>query len=183
MPKSPNDMIDAVVKNMPAKTGKTAEQWMGVLRKDGPEGYKAQVDWLKEEHGLGHVQASLVAQFLKQGGNVYVDGGKLIDDLFSGKNAGLRPLYDRLAKEITGLGGDVRIQPALTYVMFYRKRKFAQVRPWKGAIEIGLALPDKTAKKVDKPGGPDRINTKLAVAAAGDLEIVMAEMKKAYETN
>jgi hypothetical protein len=44
MPKSPNEMIEAVVKNMPAKTGKTAEQWVEVLRKDGPEGYKAQVD-------------------------------------------------------------------------------------------------------------------------------------------
>lgn len=151
-------MVQAIVDGMPAKTGKTAEQWVEVLKKDGPEGHKAQVDWLKIEHGLGHMQASLVAEFLKHGGNVYADGDRLIDKLFSGKSAPIRPLYDRLAKEITALGSDVKMWPAQTMVASRRNKKFAEARPGKGVLEIRLALPDRPAKKDAKTGVVERMN-------------------------
>jgi predicted transport protein len=183
MPKSPNEMIEAIVVNLPAKTGKTAEQWVEILRKDGPEGYKAQVDWLKKEHRLGHMQASLIAQFQEQGGNAYVDGEKLIDDLFSGKHASLRSLYESLAKEITSMRSDVKVQPAVTMVVFYRHKKFTHVQPVNGAIEIVMAIPHNTAKKTDKPGDADRINMKPTIATVSDVESLHEGLKMAYILN
>jgi len=183
MAKSPNEMIDAVVKNLPAKTGKTADEWVEVLRKDGPEGHRQQIDWLKKQHGLGHVQASIVTTWLEHGGNPYADTEKLVDDLFSGRNAVLRPLYDALAKEMAALGSDVKAKPAVTNVPFYRHRKFAEVRPAGGALEIGLAVADKPAEKAPRPGGPDRINVKRTITEVNEIAGLREELKKAYEMN
>jgi len=36
MPMSPQDMMAAIERNLPARTGKTLAQWVSVVRKDGP---------------------------------------------------------------------------------------------------------------------------------------------------
>lgn len=180
MAKNPNEMVEAIVAGMPAKTGKTAEQWVEILKKDGPAGYKAQVDWLKKEHRLGHMQANIVAQMLKSGGNVYEDGDKLLGALFSGKNAGLRPVFDALAKEITGLGSDVKLQPAKTMMPFYRKKKFVEIRPAGGALEVGMAIPDMPPRK-DKRGGMQRINVIRSIKSVDGIDGIRDELRRAYD--
>ena len=41
MPKSPKEMGEAIARNLPAKTGRTFEQWVALLKKDGPDNRKA----------------------------------------------------------------------------------------------------------------------------------------------
>ena len=36
MPKSPKEMGEAIAKNLPAKTGRTFEEWVELTRQNGP---------------------------------------------------------------------------------------------------------------------------------------------------
>ena len=47
-------------RNLKAKTGRDLDEWVALLRQDGPAEPKAQLAWLKDVHGLGHFQAKLV---------------------------------------------------------------------------------------------------------------------------
>jgi len=49
-----------MIRNLPASTGKTLEQWIAVVAGAPVTGRKARADWLEAEHGLGHFQARLV---------------------------------------------------------------------------------------------------------------------------
>jgi hypothetical protein len=182
MAENPNEMVEAIVAGMPEKTGKSGKQWVEILKKSGPSGYKAQVDWLKQEYGLGHMQANIVAQMLKNGGDLYEDGDKLVAALFSGKNAALRPVYDTLAGVIIGLGDDVKLQPAQTMIPYYRNKKFVEIRPVGGALEVGMAIPDMPPRK-DKRGELQRINVIRTIKAMGEIEAIQEELKRAYEQN
>ena len=54
-------MAAAIVRNLPAKTGRSLGEWVDVLLASAPTGpRKERVAWLKSEHGLGHRQASMV---------------------------------------------------------------------------------------------------------------------------
>jgi len=55
-----------MIANLPAKTGKTLEEWVAILRAQGPAEQKQWADWLKATHGLGHFQARLVATEAKK---------------------------------------------------------------------------------------------------------------------
>jgi hypothetical protein len=61
MPKSPKEMIDAVRRNLPQKTGNTFEQWVSLAKKQGPQEQKALTGWLKSKHSLGSVTAHFIA--------------------------------------------------------------------------------------------------------------------------
>ncbi len=54
MPKTPREMREAIIRNLPKNTGKTFEEWLALLKKHGPKDPKEARVWLKEEHGLGH---------------------------------------------------------------------------------------------------------------------------------
>ncbi len=43
------------------KTGRSLDDWVALLARDGPAGHRDGVAWLKETHGLGHFQARLIA--------------------------------------------------------------------------------------------------------------------------
>ena len=47
---------------LPAKTGKTLEQWIALVKRDGPADEKALRVWLKEKHGFGTNWAWWIAE-------------------------------------------------------------------------------------------------------------------------
>src|SRR3954465_1299061 len=106
MPKSPKEMGEAIARNLPAKTGRSFEQWVELARKEGPPSRKERIGWLKSEHGLGSVTAMFIAAEAEGRSIVstYEDEGALLDGMYSGEKAGLRPLYDELAKAARRLG-------------------------------------------------------------------------------
>jgi hypothetical protein len=42
MPMSPNDMMAAIVRNLPAKTGRSLAQWAALVKREGPKQRKRQ---------------------------------------------------------------------------------------------------------------------------------------------
>jgi hypothetical protein len=69
------------------------------------------------------------------------DPEALVEAMFAGAKAGLRPLYERLLKLGRSLGPDVRVCPCKTIVPFYRNHVFAEIKPTtRTRIDLGFAL-------------------------------------------
>lgn len=48
-----------------AKTGRSVSEWVALVDAAGVTGFKPTVTWLKENHGLGHFQARLIAEEIR----------------------------------------------------------------------------------------------------------------------
>src|SRR4051812_46120234 len=97
--KSPKEMGEAIARNLPAKTGRTFEQWVELTTQQGLSSRRERIAWLKSEHGLGVVTATFIAADAEGRSiiDAYSDEGALLDSMYSGEKAALRPLYDALA--------------------------------------------------------------------------------------
>jgi hypothetical protein len=110
----------------------------------------------------------------------------LLDAQYSGGKAGLRPVYDKLAKAARGLGKDVMIAPRKSQVTFARQVSFAVVRAAaKDRVDLLLRLPGhkQTARLAANPkatgSDPTHVVT-LQKPADVDREVV-DWLKVAYE--
>src|SRR5437016_372575 len=132
--KSPFDVHPSIVMvrkwidELPAKTGKTLEQWIALVQKEGPSGEKERRDWLKAVHGFGTNNAWWIAERAEgretEGGDpeAYLKAAAVyVEAMFAGPKAGLRPIYDAILKLAKKLGQDVRVCPCKTIVPLYRR--------------------------------------------------------------
>jgi hypothetical protein len=55
-------MMQSVVAGMKEKTGRSLEEWLEFVAKDGPSTEKERREWLKARHGLGTNYASWIAE-------------------------------------------------------------------------------------------------------------------------
>jgi len=177
-------------KNLFERTGKTMEEWVEIVKRSGPPTEKERRAWLKDEHGFTANYAWWVAERAGgRGSAAAYDPEGMVEEMFAGSKAGLRPLYDRLLELGLKLGPDVKVCPCQTIVPFYRQHVFAQIKPTtRTRIDFGLAL-----AKVDKPlparlidtGGlakKDRITHRFAITSAKDIDKEVAKwLRIAYE--
>jgi len=176
MPKSPKEMVDALVRNLPAKTGRTFDEWVK-LTKAGPATTREErVAWLKSEHGLGTVTAIFIAAEA-EGRSVfdtYADEGALLDNMFAGDKAALRPLCEGVITLATELGKDVDLTVCKTYVGVRRGRQFAMIKPTTRArVDVGLVLPKAKAQgRLMKAGsiGNDRMTHRIEITSKKEID-------------
>jgi hypothetical protein len=168
------------------KTGRTLEEWIKLVQKNGPATEKERRAWLKAEHGLGMNYAWWIAEHSVGKGD---DGNpetylrqvdEFVKNMFSGAKAPLRPIYDELLALGRSLGNDVRVSPCKTIVPLYRKHVFAQIKPTtRTRIDLGLALRDtKVPKRLIDTGSlakKDRITHRIEITSLRDID---AEVKK-----
>ena len=144
MPKSPEEMAQAMIANMKAKTGKTLDQWIAIAKKTGAAKHGEIIKALKSDHGMTHGFANLVAhKTLKS------DAGSAGTDLVAAQYAGakteLRPIYDALIKAAESCG-DVDISPKKAYVSLRRSKQFAIIQPsTRTRVDLGLNLKGEPA--------------------------------------
>jgi hypothetical protein len=181
-------MGDAIKRNLPEKTGRTFEQWVALVRKEGLSGKREIVAWLKSKHGVGHVTAVFIAADAqgKSIADTYADSGALLDGMYAGEKAALRPLYDELTGLAQKLGKDVELTVCKTYVGIRRARQFALVKPTtKTRVDLGLALPDmKPAGRLAAAGsiGSDRVTHRIPIASLEEIDAeVRRWLKAAYD--
>src|SRR4051812_31666840 len=177
MPKSPKEMGEAIARNLPAKTGRTFEEWVSLAKKQKPASRAESIAWLKSKHKLGTVTAMFIAAEAT-GSSVmaaYADEAALVDAMYSGEKAALRPIYDRLAQTARKLGKDVTLTVCKTYVGMRRARMFALVKPaTKSRVDLGLALPGVAAAgrlgKATRSIGNERITHAIGIASAKEID-------------
>ncbi len=144
-------MVRKWVAELPAKTGRTLEQWADVYRKLEKK-YPARREltaFAKQEYGLGSITADQIWEysFGKQtwegdDATYLAHAVEYVDDAYRSKPH-FRPLFEKLVDFARTLGDDVRICPCKTMVPLYRKRVFAEMRPaTKTRFELALCLVD-----------------------------------------
>lgn len=176
-----------VIAGLKAKTGRSLEEWVALILKSGPPGTKERQAWLKSEYQLGANYAMWLAERAGGGGPHDYDPGGLVEKLFAGKKAGLRPIYDRLLELGYTLGADVTATPCSTMVPLRRKYVFAQIKPTTNTrIDLGLALGAQPGVgRVIETGGyakKDRITHRIAIASMDEIDAGVAGwLRRAYE--
>ncbi|NNC37292.1 MAG: DUF4287 domain-containing protein [Acidimicrobiales bacterium] len=142
MTNSPDKALQTMINNLPEKTGKSLDQWLGVTKSSGLEKHGQIVKMLKADHGVTHGFANLIAAKTLESGEE-ID---LVAAQYAGPKANLRPLHDDIVKFAKTLGSDVEIAPKKTSVSLRRKKQFALITPaTKSRIDLGLALKGEDA--------------------------------------
>ena len=141
MPKSPEEMMEAMVANLAEKTGKTLAQWVRLAGKSKLVKHGEILKFLKSEHDLTHGYANLIAhKTLKSDSGSVSDVGKLVDRQYAGTKAHLRSIYEKLIAAVTKFG-DVEVSPKNAYVSLRRAKQFAILQPSTATrLDVGIKL-------------------------------------------
>ena len=181
----PETMGQAILRNLPAKTGKTLDEWVELVRLEAPQERRGRVDWLKSVHDLGHVTAEQIVGSMEPLTAVVSDD-ELIAAQYAGDKAALRPLYEEIAAIVAGLGSDVTLEARQTYVSLQRGRQFGLVQPsTRTRIDIGLRLPGVAATERLQPSGnfgSGTITHRVALSSAADVDAELTGwLRSAYD--
>jgi hypothetical protein len=182
---SPHPSIEMVQKwivELKGKTGRSLEQWLKFINREGPASEAERRAWLKAKFQVGAHIASWLAE--RSAGKGEEDGDpvlylaaahRYVEDMFAGKRAGLRPIYDALLHFGLGFAADVKACPCKTIVPFYRRHVFAQIKPATNTrIDMGFALKDTraTGRLIDTGGfaKKDRITHRIPISMPAEFD-------------
>ena len=180
-------MVQKCITELKQKTGRSVEEWMSFIKKQGPKDEASRREWLKKEHGLGTNYASWLAERADGKGKAEEDpdeylktAEEYVEKMYSGSKESLRPLYDALLKLGLSVGKDAKACPCQTIVPLYRNHVFAQIKPTtRTRIDFGFALGDTkaTGRLIDTGGfaKKDRITHRIEISSLKDID---AEVKK-----
>ena len=187
-------MTQKWVAELKAKTGRTLEEWLKLIKKSGPKDEKARREWLKTEHGLGTNSAWWLAERADGKGSEVGDPDSYlaaaegyVEVMFSGAKAGLRPIYDAILEAGLKVGKDVKACPCQTIVPLYRNHVIAQIKPTTNKrVDIGFALGDMKPKgRLIDTGGfakKDRITHRIPLESLKDIDDEVKHwLKVAYD--
>jgi hypothetical protein len=187
-------MVQKWIETLPEKTGHSLDEWMGIIRKHGPQGEKERRAWLKEKYNLGTNSAWWLAERADgKGAEEDTPEGYLrqaeiyVEEMFAGPKAGLRPIYDELLKIGLKLGKDVKACPAKTIVPLYRNHVFAQLKPsTRTRLDLGFSLGNmKTPARLIDTGGfekKDRITHRIPLSSLKEIDDEVKHwLKVAYD--
>jgi hypothetical protein len=186
-------MVQKWVGELKEKTGRSLEDWLALVKKEGPKGEKERREWLKAKHKLGSNSAWWIAERVDGKGledsdpETYLKSAVAsVEEQYAGKKEHLRPIYEELLALGRSMGGDVRVCPCKTMVPFYREHVFAQIKPTTNTrIDLGFALAKhrgKLPKRLIDTGGlakKDRITHRIELNSLSEID---DEVKKWLET-
>ena len=157
-------MVQKWVSELKEKTGRSLEEWIAFVKKEGPKDEKSRRDWLKSKHKLGTNSAWWIAERADgKGGEedtpeTYLKSAALyVEEQYAGPKEKLLPVYEELLKLGKSLGDDVEACPCKTIVPLYRQHVFAQIKSTTNTrIDLGFALAHykgKLTKRIIDTGG------------------------------
>jgi Domain of unknown function (DUF5655)/Domain of unknown function (DUF4287) len=166
------------------RTGRSLEEWIVLIKKEGPEDERNRRAWLKSKHKLGMNNARWLAERAGGKGGEFDDpesylrnAVRYVEEQYAGPKEKLRPIYDELLKLGKAMGAEVKACPCKTIVPLYRKHVFAQIKPTTNArIDLGFALAHykgKLPKRLIDTGGlakKDRITHRIELKAAEEID-------------
>ena len=135
---------DTMVKNIETKAGMTIAQLAEVVAQSGLTKHGDIRSMLMERFDFGYGQANTVVHLAlrSDGGSAAADRGlshaDVLDEIYEGKKAHLRPVHDRVLAVLDGLGSH-EVAPKKGYVSYRRKKQFLMVGPkTNSAVELGF---------------------------------------------
>jgi hypothetical protein len=176
-----------MIANLEAKTGVTVAEWTNRISKSGKAKHGELVAWLKGEHGLTHGYANLLVHLAK-GSAAETSGASddaLVEAMFAGAKAAMRPAYDAVIAAAQKLGDDVELAPKKAYMSLRRSKQWGLVQPSTATrLDVGLVLKGKpTTARLEASGSFNAMVThrvRITSAAEVDEELV-AWLREAYQ--
>lgn len=186
-------MMQKWIAELKSKTGRSVEEWIALVRQEGPKDEKSQREWLKSKHKLGTNSAWWIEERAAGRGEeedtpeAYLKTAvKYVEDQYAGPKEKLRPIYEALVKLGRSMGDDVKVCPCKTIVPLYRQHVFAQIKPATNSrVDFGFALTHyrgKLPKRLVDTGGlakKDRITHRIELTSGSQID---GEVKKWLKT-
>lgn len=174
-----------MIANLKAKTGRTLEQWVKIATAAKLAKHGEIVAMLKNDHGLTHGYANLVAHSTLKSDASHAAPDDLIGGQYAGAKAGLKPIYETLVKAIDAFGKDVEWAPKKAYVSVRRAKQFAIIQPSTATrVDIGINLKgEKPTDRLEKSGSFNAMvshRVRLADVKEVDKQLI-GWLKQAYD--
>lgn len=172
-----------MIANLEKNTGRSLEKWIVIVKGQNTEKHGEIIKFLKQEHGLTHGYANLIAHKAKDTEAASAGNGEeLIGKQYEGKEH-FKPMYERLIAEIRTFGKDIDIAPKKSYVSLRRKKQFAILNPaTKKRFEIGVNLKGREPEgklEAEKPNSMCSHKINLTTIEEIDGEVI-GWLREAY---
>jgi hypothetical protein len=189
-------MLQKWIEELKAKTGRSLEEWIALVKKDGPKSEVDRREWLKAKHKHGTNSAWWIAARVdgKDSEEDSPEGylaiaPKYIDEQYSGKKESLRPICEKVLILAANLGPDVKACRGKTIVPLYRRHVVAQIKAASSSrVDLGLALAHykgKLPKRIIDTGGrakKDRITHRIELTTPAEIDGAVEKwLETAYE--
>lgn len=177
--------------NIQKKTDKTIDEIRIMIRESGLQKHSEIRQLFIDRFGLGYGDATMLVHFAQQSdGQSAAEASQaspeeILDGIYSGSKASLRPLHDAMMKEISKLG-DFSIAPKKGYLSLRRKRQFAMIGPGsKNRLELGLNMKGipPTERLIEQPAG-GMCQYKVFLSSKNEIDQdLIGYLKTAYNTS
>jgi hypothetical protein len=178
------------LKNIQHKTGRTLAQLETLIRDSGLSKHSQIREMLTRQLGLGYGDANALTHFvLKSSGERAaqeqgLSEADVLDGIYTGAKAALRPIHDRLIQAIQTFG-EFETAPKKGYVSLRRKKQFAMIGPATNTrVEVGInhkALGDHPRLIQQPPGSMCTYKIKLTQVEEVNQELI-AWIRQAYDS-
>jgi predicted transport protein len=182
--------IETQLNNIQAKTGKTLDELSALVRQSGLTKHGQIRDMLIADLGLGYGDANTLVHHALQSDGARATQAEglttndVLDGIYAGPKASLRPIHDALMAEIDKFGA-FEIAPKKDYVSLRRKKQFAMIGPaTKTRVEVGLNMKgiEATDRLVAQPAG-GMCNYKVKVVEVGEVDAALITwIRQAYDS-
>lgn len=140
------------LKNIETSSGIKLDEWTTIIKSSGLSKHSGIVNFLKNEHQLGHGNANMLVHYVNKSHSGFGNEDDLLAQQYEGKEE-WRHFYNLLIGELKKFG-DVEISPKKAYVSVRRKKQFAILQPsTKTRFDIGLNLKNLPATAGLEPAG------------------------------
>ena len=177
--------------NIQNKTGKTIDEIRIIILESGLQKHAELRQMFIDRFGLGFGDATMLVHFAQQSdGQTAAEAAEaspqeILDGIYTGTKASLRPLHDAVMKEISKLG-EFSIAPKKGYLSLRRKRQFAMIGPGsKNRLELGLNMKGipPTERLLEQPTG-GMCQYKLFLSSENEIDDELKEyIKIAYNAS
>src|SRR6185503_18433083 len=130
----PAKALETQLANIQQRSGKSLKELSAIIASSGLAKHGEIRDMLKKKLGLGHGDANVVVHVVlkSDGASAAAEQGlspdEVLDGLYTGPKAALRPIHDKLMLQIRKFGA-FEVAPKKTYVSLRRKKQFAMIGP------------------------------------------------------
>jgi hypothetical protein len=182
--------VQTQLKNIEQRSGKPLDELKDIVRNCGLKKHGEIRDMLKRDLGLGHGDANTLTHYALDSlgpGSVGspAAASPVVDELYTGPKAQLRPIHDKLMAAISAFG-PFEIAPKKTYLSLRRKKQFAMLGPATNTrVEVGLNMKDIPATDrllLLPPGGMCQYKVKVTAIGEVDREL-LAWIRHAYDNS
>lgn len=132
--------------NIEKRTGKSLAELSAIVKGSGLSKHGELVAMLKARLGMGHGDANTLVHTIRQAEEAgaaaaqELSSDRVLDRLYVGPKAALRPVHEKLLEKMRQLGA-FEEAPKKSYVSYRRKKQFATIGPATNTrVEVGLNM-------------------------------------------